>query len=152
MGPSSQATARRSAGCSKDPAYNDRADWQAGRSADGRGFIEARIPWSLLNVTDPSARRVIDDSERKIPGPVGTSITPGFRFVLAAITAEKPLWEGGGTFHLSLPAAQKRRIPKPPLFTWPTWEQPTFYRFRKQSFPIYQKALTETPDEPRTPR
>ena len=136
----------------RDPAYNDRAEWQSGRSADGRGFVEARIPWSLLNVTDPSAHTVIDDPERKIPGPVGTARTPGFRLVFAAFAAEKPLWEGGGTFRLSLPAAQKGRIPKPPLFTWPTWEQPTFHRFRKQSFPIYQKALSETPDEPRTPR
>ena len=40
----------------------------------------------------------------------------------------------------------------PPLFTWSTWEQPTSHRFRKQSFTIYQKALADTPDAPRTIR
>lgn len=132
-----------------DAAYNDRAAWQIGRSADGRGFLEARIPWSLLNVTDPSARTVIDDPERKRPGPVGISATPGFRLVLAAFAADRPLWEGGARFRFSLPAAQGPRIPRPPLFTWPTWEQPSFHRYRKRSFPIYQKALADTPDEPR---
>ena len=136
----------------RNPDYNDRASWQSGRAADGRGFLEARIPWSLLNVTDPSARRVIDDPERKVPGPVGTAIAPGFRLLLAAFSADKPLWEGGGLLRLTLPAVKNGRIPIPPLFTWPTWEQPTFHRFRKQSFTIYQKALSETPDEPRTPR
>lgn len=135
-----------------DPAYDARAEWQAGQLADGRGFLEARIPWGLLNVTDPSARRVIDDPERKVPGPVGTGITPGFRFVFAAFGADRPLWEGGGTLRLTLPAAVDGRIPLPPLFTWPTWEQPTFHRFRKQSFAIYQKALADTPDVPRTIR
>jgi hypothetical protein len=135
-----------------NPAYDARAEWQAGRSADGRGFIEARIPWGLLNVTDPSARRVIDDPARKLPGPVGTGITPGFRFVFAAFKADKPLWDGGGILRLTLPAAERDRIPMPPLFTWSTWEQPTFHRFRKQSFTIYQKALADTPNEPRTIR
>ncbi len=131
-----------------DSTFDARAEWQVGRSPDGRGFFEARIPWGLLNVTDPSARRVIDDPERKASGPVGTAITPGFRLVFAAFTADKPLGEGGGTLRLTLPATEHDSIPMPPLFTWPTWEQPTFHRFRKQSFAIYQKALADTPDEP----
>jgi tetratricopeptide (TPR) repeat protein len=134
-----------------DPAYEARAEWQVGRTADGHGFLEARLPWGLLNVTDPSARRVIDDPERKIPGPVGTALTPGFRLVFASLNANKPLWEGGATSTVqqTLPAAVQGRIPMPPLFTWPTWEQPTFHRFRKQSFGIYQKALADTPNEPK---
>jgi hypothetical protein len=135
-----------------DPAYDMRAEWQLGRNPDGRGFLEARIPWSLLHVTDPSARRVIDDPERKVPGPIGTALTPGFRLVFAALSADKPMWYGGSTVRLSLPEATQGRIPMPPLFTWPTWEQPTFHRFRKESFSIYQKALAATPDEPRTIR
>lgn len=135
-----------------DPAYNDRAEWQSGRTATGGGFIEARIPWGLLNVTDPSTRRVIDDPERKVAGPVGTSLTPGFRLVFAAFDATRPLWEEGATVQSTLPAAVQGRIPMPPLFTWSTWEQPTFHRFRKQSFSIYQKALADTPDQPRTLR
>jgi len=62
------------------------------------------------------------------------------------------LWDGGGILRLTLPAAERGSIPMPPLFTWSTWEQPTSHRFRKQSFTIYQKALADTPDTPRTTR
>ncbi|WP_052571758.1 hypothetical protein [Geothrix fermentans] len=135
-----------------DPAFDSRAEWQSGRTADGRGFIEARIPWTLLHVTDPSSRRVLDDPGGTAPGAGGTTVTPGFRFVLLVLDADMPLGESAGTPRLTLPAARRGRLPLPPLFTWETWKQPTFHRFRKQSFALYQKALADTPDEPRTPR
>ena len=135
-----------------DPAFDSRAEWQVGRSPGGRGFLEARIPWTLLQVTDPSSRTVLDAPEKMQPGPLGTARTPGFRFVLAALAADKLLEDGNGTVGLTLPAARRGRIPLPPLFTWPTWQRPTFHRFRKQSYLIYQKALADTPDEPRMPR
>ena len=135
-----------------DPAFDSRTEWQVGHAPDGRGFLEARIPWTLLQVADPSTRRVIDDPEVKLPGPLGTTVTPGFRFVLAALAADKPLGEVLGTVRQTLPAASHGRIPMPPLFPWPTWNQPTFHRFRKQAFTLYQKALADTPDEPRMPR
>ncbi|GLH65789.1 hypothetical protein [Geothrix edaphica] len=135
-----------------DPAFDSRAEWQVGRSPDGRGFLEARIPWALLHVTDPSSRSVLDDPEAKPPSPLATTITPGFRFVLAVLDADKPLGEGKSTVRLTLPATSRGRIPLPPLFSWATWAQPTFHRFRKQSYTIYQKALADTPDEPRMPR
>ena len=50
-----------------DPAFDSRAEWQVGRSPDGRGFLEARIPWTLLQVTDPSSRTVLDDPEAEAP-------------------------------------------------------------------------------------
>lgn len=135
-----------------DPAFDARSEWQNGRTPDGRGFIEARIPWTLLHVSDPSTRRVLDDPERKVPGPVGTSLVPGFRLLLASFATDKPLWDGPAQPQLTLPRMKQGLIPMPPLFTWPTWEQPTFHRFRKQSFEIYRKALAATPDEPRKPR
>ncbi len=134
------------------PSYDARAAWQSGRTSMGQGFLEARIPWALLNVSDPSGRRVIDDPVRKVKGSLGTSITPGFRLVFAALEAHKSVLEGGGSVRVALPAAANGSIPMPPLFTWPTWDQPTFHRFRKQSFSIYQKALADTPNEPRSPR
>ncbi|WP_243303529.1 hypothetical protein [Geothrix oryzisoli] len=135
-----------------EAAFDSRAEWQVGLASDGQGFLEARIPWTLLQVTDPSSRTVLDDPEEKSPGPMGTAVTPGFRFVLAALDADKPLWEGQGTVRRTLPPTLQGRIPLPPRFTWPTWNQPTYHRFRKQSFTIYQKALADTPDEPRLPR
>ncbi|WP_243317591.1 hypothetical protein [Geothrix paludis] len=132
-----------------DPAFDSRAEWQAGRGPGGQGFLEARIPWTLLQVTDPSQRMVLDDPGRKHGDPLESSKSTGFRFVLAILDADKPLGEGPSALRLTLPAAVRGSIPVPPLYTWPTWSRPTFHRFRKLSFAIYQKALAATPDEPR---
>lgn len=132
-----------------DPAFDSRAEWQAGRGPGGQGFIEARIPWTLLQVTDPSRRMVLDDPGGKTAGPLESSKSTGFRFVLAILDADKPLGEGPSTLRLTLPDAVHGTIPVPPLYTWPAWSRPTFHRFRKLSFAIYQKALAATPDEPR---
>lgn len=123
------------------PAYDSRAEWM-----EGPGFVEVRIPWGLLNVTDPSQRRVVED-----PVPhtdiVGTRITEGFRLVLARFTgAEAPLKP-----QTVLPEPRQGRIPLPPLFTWPTWDQPTYHAYRKPTFDILRKALAALPDEPLPP-
>ena len=135
-----------------DPAFDSRAEWRAGKTREGRGFIEARIPWTLLHVADPSSRRVLEDPEDKRSGPLGTAITSGFRLILLALDADAPLWERPGTVRHALPTPRDGAIPLPPTFTWPGWSEPTYHRFRKQSFSIYQKALADTPEEPRTPR
>ena len=142
-----------------DPAFDSRAEWQVGRSPDGRGFIEARIPWGLLHVTDPSSRTVLDDPEAKPPGPLATAITPGFRFVLAVLAADKPLGEGKSSVRLTLPATSRGRIPLPPLFTWATWARPTFHRFRKRPIPSTRRPWPTPPtnrgcpdDPPRSAR
>ena len=135
-----------------DPAFDSRAEWQAGVAPDGRAFLEARIPWTLLQVTDPSGRRVLDHPGGAGAFPLASSITPGFRFVLALLDADRPLWEAPGLPRRTLPAVRGGSLPLPPLFTWPTWNQPSYHRVRKQSFTLYQQALADTPDEPRTPR
>ena len=134
----------------RDPAYNDRSEWQVGRLPDGRGFIEARLPWGLLNVADPSSRRVIDDPATKKRSPLGISITPGFHLVLLALDTSEALSVGGATVKLTLPALKGKTLPMGPLFSWPGWEQPTFHRYRKLSFGLYQKALEALPGTPRS--
>lgn len=125
-----------------DPAFDSRAEWQAGGAGGGWSFLEARIPWGLLNVGDPSSRRVIRDAIP--PGDeVGTAVTDGFRLCLVR-------FRDGGAGSLAplamLPAAPQGRLPLPPLFTWPTWEQPTFHRVRKQSFDLVKACLHGLPD------
>ncbi len=58
-------------------AANSLADWYADTAA---GLIELRIPWGLLNVTDPSSRTVLHDGGEQRSGEFGTAVTDGFRF------------------------------------------------------------------------
>jgi len=127
-----------------DPAFDSGAEWQL-----GPGFLEARIPWGLLQVSDPSSRRVVRDGPAQRAGPVGTAVTEGFRVLAVTFT------NGDGTGRPAvgkvLPPARGGRVPAPPLFTWAPWEAPTFHRFRKLGFEIVQRALRELPDAPRPP-
>jgi len=125
-----------------DPAFDSGAEWQM-----GPGFAELRIPWGLLQVTDPSSRRVVRDAPGQRDGPVGTEVTPGFRVLLAA---GKP--DARGEAVRTLPRARGGRVPLPPLFAWPTWEEPTFHRHRKLSFGLVQAFLRELPEQPRMAR
>lgn len=133
-----RGTARR-----EDPAFDSLAEWQQGRTAKG-GLLEVRIPWGLLNVTDPSMRRVIQDA-RPLKDELGTVITEGFRILVVRFNEnskpEKQVLE-------ALPAAKGMVIPSPPLFTWPSWDQPRWHAFRKQSFDVLKNALASLPDTP----
>ena len=103
--------------------------------------MEASLPWGLLNVTDPSSRRVVRDpvspSEQ-----VGTLVTDGFRLCLVRFRTGAKGLEPADT----LPRAVNGTLPLPPIFTWPTWEQPTFHRVRKQGFDLVKDCLRELPD------
>jgi hypothetical protein len=111
--------------------------------------LEVRIPWTLLNVTDPSQRMVVDDD---VPGTKDGSTelqirqTPSVSIVVAAI---------GGTAEQenivvdTMPRAKKVNgswvIPAQGAVTysWPTWdENPQYRMYRKQSFGIVQQALS----------
>jgi len=125
-----------------NPAFDSRSEWLEGDAGGGWSFLEARLPWGLLNVTDPSSRRVIRDTVP--PGDeVGTVVTEGFRLCLVRFKAES---QGRLVPVSSLPEAQAGSLPMPPLFTWPTWEQPMYHRFRKQSFDLIKTCLHSLPD------
>lgn len=95
-----------------------------------RGRIEVRIPWMLLDVSDPSQRRIIQDAEViDEDGEIGTVSVSAIRIVAAAERAGR--WE-------AWPASGARRDVAP--FTWPTWEVPRWVARRR---PLYQ-AMHET--------
>jgi hypothetical protein len=145
-----------------NPAFDSRSEWLEGRLPDGRGFLEVRLPWGLLNVTDPSSHQVVQDTVP--PGEaVGRATTPGFRIALARLATKISPTKGGATVTATLPAARSSlasrigaadtekagTIPVPPLFTWPGWEEPTWHGFRKLSFGIVKEGLAALPDRPR---
>ncbi len=121
------------------PGYDDLADWFAHA---GSGIVEIRLPWGLLNVTDPSSHRVVEDRP-DASGGVGTRETEGFRFYAA-------LWDPReGEVLDTLPALDPDgRIASTPstLFRWPGWEEPTFHTRLKRSYFILRDRLAGLPD------
>jgi len=92
------------------------ADWYVDRAA---GLVEVRIAWGLLNVTDPSSRRVMARYRRN--GTFATAVTDGFRFDVAALDRSH-----GGVV---------ARFGADQTYAWPTWEVPTWHERLK---PAYQ--------------
>jgi len=88
------------------------ADW----FVDPSGLVEVRLPWGLLNVTDPSSRTVLKGV--RDPGPFLTQVTPGFRF-----TVTDP--QGG------------RINPRP--YAWPVWETPVWHERLKPAYYAMQR-------------
>jgi peptidoglycan/xylan/chitin deacetylase (PgdA/CDA1 family) len=105
-------------------------DWREDAVQD---YLEFRIPWSLLNVTDPSSRSVLDDSagsrELEVSRTDGIVLTAlsltGGDVPRVADAIPEPSRKGGGyTFENSNAA----------LFTWQGWEEARYTERRKASF------------------
>jgi len=116
-------------GGTTDPA-SPRADSIADYSADrDAGVTELRIPWGLLNVTDPSSRRVVHQPDVHGP-PIDTTVTDGFVFCAAAAREGDPKSSD----------ARPRAGEPAPVYAWPTWETPK-YRLRLK--PAYESMKKE---------
>jgi len=121
------------------------------RSSDGT-ILEVRIPWLLINVTDPSSRTVLQGpgeantrgAERgadglwslrpgvtqwpdSIFGPLGTEQIDGIGVVAAVLSGE------GSTRSVPLTGDPVVR------YRWPKWEEP---RFRERARPVYDEMRT----------
>jgi hypothetical protein len=95
-------------------------DWFVDRSA---GLVEIRLPWSLLNVTDPSSHTVLKAVHEG--GRVETDVTEGFRFNLYALA------RGDGRILKELPATMTYR--------WPAWEHPRWHERLKPAYAALQQ-------------
>ncbi len=104
--------------------------------------VEIRIPWGLLNVTDPSQRRILQDEaggseldrfgREGSGGEFGTVTVEGFRLVAAA-----RLESGGWRM---LPASGEASDVR--LYAWPTWEEPTWRSRRRPVFAELQELFS----------
>ena len=101
-------------------------DWYYDQQA---GLIEIRLPWGLINVTDPSTRTILQDTSSV--GDFGTVTGQGFR--IGALTYDK------GT-HLkpvaALPALRDGRWHGPDFnnWDWAPWTEPNSHQRLK---PVY---------------
>ena len=128
----------------RDPDRSTLADWRVGVAANA---IELRIGWGLLNVTDPSSRRVLHDDPGDLKK-VGSVETEGLRFYVAAV---KPVGPAGGATPIEarladrLPPGDLSRPSDLPMYTWSKWDRPSYHLEKKESWGILKKALAALP-------
>jgi hypothetical protein len=105
----------------------------------GPGMLEMRIPWGLLNVSDPSSRRVIH-SEGYGREEIGTTGTTGFRIYVVS-------WDPGSS-RPGVADAIPRTGRTAPLYRWPAWETPEFTIEPKLGFNEIRDTMRSLPDHP----
>ncbi|HVX87845.1 MAG TPA: tetratricopeptide repeat protein, partial [Gemmatimonadales bacterium] len=96
---------------------------------EATGTIELRIPWGLLNVTDPSTRTVLHDSLGV--GDFGTTITDGIAVGVVRYARARRPQPIAATPTLRGRWAREQFHP----FLSPTWEEPTWHSRLK---PVYE--------------
>jgi hypothetical protein len=120
--------------------YDSRADFFVSGS-----MIELRIPWGLINVADPSSKRIvwIEQGVRTRPldgiGFLALSYKPGPGGLAAATT--------GNPHHAAdtLPAAPRPGAVRE--YVWEGWDTPVFHLYRKESCERYHAALAAIPEK-----
>ncbi|MGH7586326.1 MAG: tetratricopeptide repeat protein [Gemmatimonadales bacterium] len=100
------------------------ADWYWDRSAH---LVELRLPWALLNVTDPSTRRVAFEFTRE--DEVQSVPTEGLRFG-AVVTGER----GARVDALPLLSGDQWRAGGFVPWRWEEWTTPTFHLRLKPAY------------------
>ncbi len=111
---------------SGDAGSDSRADFHYG---EGSRMLEVRIPWSLLNVADPSTRRVnVSGTER--------ATTEGFRILAVSYRPSGssdptavPI-PGQETITDLLPEDPAQMVP----YSWKAWTEPAFFLRPKRSY------------------
>ncbi len=134
--------------------YDTLAQWHTNVQTN---TIDLRIPWNLLNVTDPSSLRVFAGLESD--GTVITAETPGF--VIAAFSYRpldsartRPIMEQGHPVADALPGMTgPTTLASGELkqYRWENWSTPRYNLRLKDSYAILRKALpalTAPPERP----
>jgi hypothetical protein len=105
------------------------SDWYWDRKA---GLLEVRLPWDLLNVSDPSSRTLLNDT--RATGPIGTVRSDGFR--VGVIVTGKGSGPRGAPLIGALPAVRKGRWPAAAFVTWrwPGWTMPRYHQHLKPAY------------------
>jgi hypothetical protein len=124
----------------KHPDYHSLADFYVRDRT-----IELRIPWGLINVTDPSSKRVLWKD-----GSGTTRKTKGIRILALSykpndggVTADPT---GRSQNHTDcLPAELTASTVR--TYSWEGWETPLYHTFLKESYYRYQKVLQQIPEE-----
>jgi hypothetical protein len=114
--------------------FDTRTDVAVGAA---HGTIELRLPWGLLNVTDPSSRRVLHQETEHEP-PLDSVVTEGFRIYAFAADPSRPKRAPVSR----LPAAGATA----PLYSWAPWDVPKSHMEPKAGVAQISAALRALPD------
>ncbi|MDV2686418.1 hypothetical protein RYX56_18780 [Alkalihalophilus lindianensis] len=109
--------------------YNSLADFYVNETL---GIIELRIPWMMLNITDPSSLEVIDDLFIH-NGAEG-------RLTIEGINVGVLLLENNQIID-SFPTMEEEELPKLHKYSWEEWEIPEYEERLKQSYYYIQEAF-----------
>ena len=125
-------------------AVSTLADWYLDEKA---GLLELRIPWDLLNVTDPSTRTLLSDPHTG--GDFGT--VPAGDFHVGVLQYRK----GSGPATVAALPALEQGVWKAKGFTgwrWPSWTEPRSQAWLKPVYDslktLWQAAPSEGPARP----
>lgn len=130
------------------PDYNSLAEWHANVHTNS---IDLRIPWNLLNVTDPSTYKIFAGLEKD--GTVDTTDTSGFLVVAFSyrpleISRLFPVMEQDHPIADALPGmAGPDAILAAALkeYRWMKWDSPQYDLRLKDSYAILRKAFLQLP-------
>jgi hypothetical protein len=98
---------------------------------EGGGIVEVRVPWALLNVTDPSRRRVLQDDPEASGRDFGTQTVESIGLVAAAVDRR-------GWWNFWPAPAHPDSVAR---FSWPTWEEPRWRSRRRPAFEAMRRAF-----------
>lgn len=112
------------------PAFDTRTDVAIGEAS---GTIELRLPWSLLNVADPSSRRVLDHESAEAGTEAGTVETDGIRIYAFSVDPSDP--ESAPLDRLP-PAGTPARP-----YVWQGWEEPSYVLEPKLGLDELRRAM-----------
>jgi hypothetical protein len=98
--------------------------------------LSLRIPWTRINVSDPSRGRVLDDGGKFNTDPLKDQLMTtlsegiGISFVLVDSVSDSLM--------ASFP---EQGVKTPVVFPWKSWDEPEFTQRLKDSYPIIRKYV-----------
>lgn len=114
--------------------YDTLCDWALNKD---KNFIELRIPWALLNVTDPSSLRVLHQEGPHLP-PLDTVETEGFIFYTLSVIPGEQKDAVADIFPSILRRSKFERVAessvKSDVYQWERWESPKYHTYLKDSY------------------
>ncbi len=106
--------------------------------------IELRIPWGLLNVTDPSSKMVLWQDKDSV-----TQKTAGIRTFTISYRPEKDKFIAHKTGRTSNHTDSLPSILDPvrvKTYSWDEWQTPIYHTYLKESYYRYQEILKIIPE------
>jgi hypothetical protein len=114
--------------------YDSLADFFATKN-----MIEIRIPWGLIQFTDPSSKTVLWKKTGEM-----TAKSEGVRIIAASYKPEKDSLSAqktGGAHNLTDYLPRQLTPQAMPVYTWSEWNRPIYHSYLKKSYFTYQEAL-----------